>query len=196
MIVKKKLMALAIGAAAAAVFPVQAASASPAAVSPPWPGIAVFVRGSSLTPGAEVFRTVYGSGFVYGGEFRLRIAGRFSVSLEAERFKKNGKMTVTGEPTTMAMTPLSAMALCRFLDGDIRPYIGAGVSSISYRETNHLGAATGSGIGWAAAGGVTARWKFLGFDARVKYFSVKAETEAEKVDFGGLTVGLGLGVFF
>jgi hypothetical protein len=82
------------------------------------------------------------------------------------------------------------------LSGGLRPYAGAGICRISYRETNHLGTVTGSGIGFAVVGGLTARWKSLGLDARVKYSSVKDTPGSETIDFGGLTLGLGVGYFF
>lgn len=192
----KKLMILA--AVAAAAVSITWAENAPAPKPAPfrWPETAVFARAGSFSPGADIFKTVYGSGFTAGGEIRIRLARRLSMSLEVQPFKKTGKMTVTDEPTKIKTTPISALATYHFLSGRFQPYAGAGICLLSYREDNHLGSADGSGFGFAASVGVTARWKFLGVDARVKYFSVKAKTETEKVDFGGLVFDLGVGVFF
>lgn len=191
----KTLFALAF-IAAAAVSTVRAAESRSEAVSGSWPAITVTGGVRFFSPSGADFKTVYGSGILAGAEVRVRIAGRFELSLEAERFKKDGMMTVTNEPTTIKMTPLTVLAVFHVLSGGLRPYVGAGVSTLSYRENNHLGTATGSGTGYAVCGGIIARGKLLGVDARVKYASIKDERGGESIEFGGLTFGLGIGFFF
>jgi hypothetical protein len=52
------------------------------------------------------------------------------------------------------------------------------------------------GYGFVVCGGITARWKFLGIDARVKYSSVIVKPLEDKVDLGSLTLSAGAGFVF
>jgi hypothetical protein len=52
------------------------------------------------------------------------------------------------------------------------------------------------GFGFAACGGVTARWRSIGLDARLKYGSVKVKPLEEAVDLGGLTLSVAVGYVF
>jgi hypothetical protein len=52
------------------------------------------------------------------------------------------------------------------------------------------------GYGFAVCGGVTACWRFLGIDARVKYTSIKIKPLEDEVGLGGLTLSLAAGFIF
>jgi hypothetical protein len=171
------------------------ASKPEAAVRNPRPGLMIFGRYGSFRPNSDIFREVYGSGPVFGGEFRIRFIGGLHLSLEAGSFKKTGELTVTKESTKMTMTKVETMAVYHVLAGKITPYAGAGLCLDFYRETNILGTVSGSGLGYAVCGGVAARWRFLGLDARLKYASVKDAPVKDKVDFSGLTFDIGVGFF-
>lgn len=169
--------------------------ASPAAaVRNPRPGLMIFVRYGSFQPASDIFKEVYGPGPVFGGEFRLRLFSGLHLSLEAGSFKKTGGLTVTHDATKMTITPLEAMAVYHVLPGKITPYAGAGVCLASYRESSQLGTVTGSGLGYVVCGGVAARWRFLGLDARLKYASIKDTPFKDEVDFSGLTFDVGIGL--
>jgi hypothetical protein len=167
-----------------------------AAVRSSWPSAIALVRIGSFAPSAEIFKTVYGSGLVYGGEFRLHAKGGLYLSLGGEYFKKTGKLTVTQDPTTMTILPVDVMAVYYVLPGSVMPYVGAGGSACKYTEENIIGKVSKWGVGFAACGGVTARWRSIAFDARLKYSSVKVKPLEESVDLGGLTLSTGLGYSF
>ncbi len=172
------------------------ASKPAVAVRNPRPGLMIFARYGSFRPSSDIFKQVYGPGPVFGGGFRIRLIGRLHLSVEAGYYKKTGKLTVTQEPTKMTIVPVEAMAVYHVLPGKITPYAGAGLRLAPYRESNLLGSVTGAGLGFAVCGGVAARWRFLGLDARLKYASVKDTPVKDKVDFSGLTIDIGVGLFF
>jgi len=161
-----------------------------------WPSIMIFGRYGSFSPSDETFKTIYGSGSVYGGEFRLRIASGFFVSLDGGAYKKTGALTLTQEETTMTLFPIDAMVVFHFLSGSILPYVGAGGAVCKYKEENVLGKVDKWGFGFAVCGGATARWRLLGIDARVKYTSIKIKPLEVEADLGGLTLSIGAGVVF
>lgn len=155
-----------------------------------------FVGYGSFSPSDEIFKKVYGGGPVYGGELRLRVKSGFYLSLDGGYFKKTGKLTLTEDPTTMTVFPMDAMVVFHVLSGSIMPYVGAGGSACKYTEKNVIGKVNEWGYGFAVCGGITARWRFIGIDARVKYSSVKVKPLEDGVDLGGLTFGIAAGYVF
>lgn len=190
------LMAASVLAAQAAKTAPQAEPRPAAAVQSPWPSAIVFVRFGLFSPSDEIFKTVYGSGPVFGGELRLHVTGGFYLSLEGGYFKKTGKLTVTQDPTTMTVFPIDAMAVFHALSGHIMPYIGAGGAACKYTEKNVIGKVNELGYGFAVCGGVTARWRSIGIDARVKCSSVKVKPLEDDVNLGGLTFSIAAGYIF
>jgi hypothetical protein len=173
------------------------AEPSPAAViQNPWPSAIVFVRYVSFSPSDKIFKTVYGSGPVYGGELRLHVTSGFYLALEGGYFKKTGKLTVTQEPTTMTIFPIDAMVVFHVLSGHIMPYAGAGGTVCKYTEKNVIGKVNEWGYGFAVCGGVMARWRSVGIDARVKYSSVKVKPLEDDINLGGLTFSIAAGFEF
>jgi len=190
------LMTASVLAAQASNTAPQAESPPAAAVQSPWPSAIIFVRYGSFSPSDEIFKSVYRSGPVYGGELRLHAAGGFYLSLEGGYFKKTGKLTVTQERTTMTVFPIDAMVVFHALSGSIMPYIGAGGAACKYTEKNVIGKVDEWGYGFAVCGGVTARWHSIGVDARVKFSSVKVKPLEVDVNLGGLTIGIAAGYIF
>jgi len=189
------MTASALAAQAAKTAP-QAEPRPAVAIQSPWPSAIVFVWYGSFSPSDEIFKTVYGSGPVYGGEFRLHVKGGFYLALEGGYFKKTGKLTVTQDPTTMTIFPIDAMAVFHALSGHIMPYVGAGAAACQYTEKNIIGKVNEWGYGFAVCGGVTARWRSIGIDARVKYGSVKVKPLEDDVNLGGLTFSIAAGYIF
>jgi hypothetical protein len=161
-----------------------------------WPSIMIFGRFGSFAPSDEIFKTVYGSGSVYGGEFRVHIASGFYLSLEGGYFKKTGALTLTQDATTMTIYPIDAMLIFHALSGSILPYVGAGAAVCKYGEENIIGKVDGWGFGFAVCGGLTARLSSFGIDARVKYTSVKIKPLEDEAGLGGLTLSIGAGFIF
>jgi hypothetical protein len=193
------MTALATASVLAAQTPEPAPQAQPrpeAAVRRPWPSAMAFVRYGSFAPSAGIFKTVYGNGPVFGAELRLHIKGGFYLSLEAGSFSKKGRLTVTEDPTTMTIYPMEVMAIFHPRSGSIMPYIGAGGSACKYAEENVIGKVSEWGVGFAAYGGVTARWRSIGVDARVKLSSVKVKPLEESVNLGGITISVAAGYLF
>jgi len=174
----------------------QASPPPVAGIQHPWPSIMIFGRYGSFSPSDEIFKTIYGSGSVYGGEFRVHVVGGFFVSLEGGSFKKTGALTATQEETTMTLYPIDAMVVFHALSGYVLPYVGAGGAVCKYREENVIGNVDKWGFGFAVCGGITARWRFLGIDARVKYTSIKIKPFEDEADLGGLTLSIAAGFIF
>ena len=172
------------------------AAQSPAPPPSRWPSTMIFGRYGRFQPSDATFKKVYGTGTLYGGEVRLRVLGGFYLSLEGGYFNKKGLLTLTQDETTMTIYPIDAMIVFHALSGSILPYIGAGGAVCNFREKNVIGTVDDWGYGFVFCGGITARWKVLGIDARVKYSSVIVKPLDDKVDLGGLTLSMGVGFVF
>jgi len=160
------------------------------------PSIMIFGRYGQFQPTDATFKTVYGKGTLYGGEVRLRVIGGLYFSLEGGYFNKQGRLTLTQDETSMTIYPIDAMIVFHALSGSVLPYIGAGGAVCKYREKNVIGTVDDWGYGFVVCGGITARWKILGIDARVKYSSVIVKPLEDKVDLGGLTFSAAAGFVF
>jgi len=185
--------------ALAAQVPGSAPQAQPrptAAVRSPWPSAFALVRFGAFAPSAEIFKTVYGSGPVYSGEFRLHAKGAFYFSLEAGQFKKTGELTLTRDPTTMTILFVDSMAVYHVLSGSIMPYVGAGVTACRFKERNIIGEVGQWNLGFAACGGATARLRSIALDARLKFSSVMVKPLEDAVNLGGLTLSVAVGYVF
>ena len=158
-----------------------------------WPLLMIFGRYGSYAPSADIFKTIYGKGSIGGGEVRVHVKGGFYLSLEGGSFKKTGELTVTQDPTTMTIYPMDVTVIFHVLSGNIMPYVGAGGSACKYTEKNFIGTVKDWGFGFGVCGGITARWRFIGIDARVKYSSVKVKPLENRVDLGGLALSIGVG---
>jgi len=169
---------------------------SPPTAEPAGPAALIFGRFGSFSPADEIFKTVYGSGSVFGGELRFRGAGSVYVSLGGGYFNRPGAMTETQEATTMTLYPFEAMVLYHVLPGTVMPYLGAGAAACQYKEEDAIGKTEGWGLGFTVCGGVSVSWKNLGLDARVKYTSITVKPLEVEALLGGLTLSFAAGVVF
>ncbi|MCX6564090.1 MAG: SH3 domain-containing protein [Candidatus Aminicenantes bacterium] len=167
-----------------------------AGIPPRRPSAMIFGRYGLFSPNDENFKSIYGSGSVFGGELRLHVTNGFYLSLAGGVFKKTGALTLTKDETTLTIYPIDAMVVYHFLSGGILPYLGVGGAICKYKEENIIGTVDKWGFGFGFCGGVTARWKSLGVDARVKYTSVKIKPLEDEAGLGGLTLSLAAGVVF
>jgi outer membrane protein W len=167
-----------------------------AGIQRPRPSMMILGRYGSFAPSDAIFKTIYGSGSVLGGEIRFRVAGGFYLSLEGGYFNKKGLLTVTRDETTMTVYPIDAMLIFHALSGSIMPYVGAGGAGCKYQEKNAIGTVDEWGYGFAVCGGLSARLNFLGIDARVKYTSIKIKPLEDEAGLGGLTLSLAAGFIF
>jgi opacity protein-like surface antigen len=94
--------------------------------------------------------------------------------------------------------------LYRLARGRMSPYVGGGVGYHALTEkSDALGTASGGGVGFLGTGGLAiAITPHVVLDIRAKYSSAKVQPSPRspdvtfKVDAGGFTGGIGVGVIF
>jgi len=143
------------------------------------------------------FKPIYGNGVVFGGELRLG-GRRITGWLEGNYRARTGKFSFTKEETKVNVLAIEGGALYKINSGKIMPYVGAGLGYYMYKETNQpIGEAKKSNISFCVVGGASMRvLKSLALDCRIKYSTCSMQPADFKVNIGGLTFGLGLGLGF
>ena len=145
----------------------------------------------------SAFKPIYGNGPVFGGE--LRLGGRQITGwLEGNYRARTGASSIMKEETKVNVLAIEGGALYKIMSGKIMPYVGAGLGYYMYAETSEaFGEAKKSNIGFCVLGGASMRvLKGLVLDGRIKYSTSSMQPADFKVNVGGLTFGLGLGLGF
>jgi hypothetical protein len=152
------VLALGLASPAAAQRPVQPparpAPRRPLPPLPPEPPISFrpFVMGTEEAFAAvETFKAIFGKSYApfFGGGLQVAFHGKYYVEVGASRFQQtgsrvfrnNGQNFSLGIPLTATITPLEITGGYRFRPRQfrqLRPYVGAGVTSYSYKEVSNF----------------------------------------------------------
>jgi hypothetical protein len=159
----------------------------------------------------ETFKAVFGRSYepFFGGGLQVVFHGRYYVEANASRFKKtgqrvfrnNGQNFSLGIPLTATITPVEIVGGYRFKPRQmprVRPFLAAGVTVYSYKETSDFVDASDNidtrHAGFAGTGGVEfrlGRWFGLSGDATYTHVTgilgqSGVSKEAGETDLGGL----------
>jgi opacity protein-like surface antigen len=167
----------------------------------------VLARAGQFFASGSSYKNIYGDGPVFGGEVRVPIGPggkRFVLFADGSYRTRKGELSYTKESTTATVTAFEGGLLYRLARGRISPYLGAGAGYHTLKETSEpLGTANKGGVGFLGTGGVTvAATRHLMVDLRVKYSGARLQPSPRtpdvtfKVDVGGITAGIGLGIAF
>jgi hypothetical protein len=154
------------------------------------------LRAGYFIPSQSEFRDIYGNGPTFGSELRFG-RGRLAAWLEIALFGRSGELFKTAETTKVKIMSLEGGALWRIKTGKTTPYIGVGAGYFQFRETNVIGEAKQGKAGFCSIGGATLMLgQRLILDFRLKYTLCPMQPADFKIDIGGLTAGIGLGIGF
>lgn len=155
------------------------------------------LQGSYFSPTDSNFKSIYGGGWVYGGEISFNLTKRLDLWLEGGYFAKTGSLSYTMEETKLTLIPLGTGLRYRILPGNISPYIGAGARYIIYREKNIIGEVKAGGVGFVGKAGLAiALSDHFGFDIQAAYSYCRMQPADFEFNVGGLEFGAGLVVSF
>jgi hypothetical protein len=159
--------------------------------------VAVEIQGARFRPADSAFREIYGSGAAFGVQFDLKIWGGLGFWATGGRFKRDGALTLTGETTTITLTPLAAGVRYALGTRGLTTYIGLGFGFVRYREESPLGKVDEGDFGFVGqAGFLIGLVGPLFADLQARYTKCVAEPAGVKADLGGFQAGLGLGLRF
>ena len=117
-------------------------------------GVSLTFKAGLFWPSDSVFREVYKSGAVFGGELAVPIAGGLHIWAGAEFFGKSGQLTVSEEVTKVRIIPVYFGLRYHFGKSAVRPYLGAAAAYFLFQEENPLGSVSDSGIGFLGQAGL------------------------------------------
>ena len=163
-------------------------------------GLSVTVKAGYFFPTDTVFREVYKSGLVYGGEVTVPVAGALYLWAGADLFGKTGLLSVSEEKTKVRIIPLFAGLRAQFGKKNTRPYIGAAAAYFLFHEENPLGTISDSGLGLIARTGLLTRLAgALWLDIFADYRTCTVRTDGNdplQAKLDGFSAGLGLAYRF
>jgi hypothetical protein len=159
-------------------------------------GVSLTFKAGQFWPGDNVFREVYKSGMVFGGELAVPIAGGLHLWAGAEYFGKSGLLTLSEEVTKVRIIPVYLGLRYHFGKSAVRPYVGAAVAYFLFKEENPLGSVSESGIGVLGQAGLLVKVAGpVSIDLYANYRACTLRTdEPDPVEakIGGFSGGLGL----
>ena len=159
-------------------------------------GVSLTFKGGLFWPSDSVFREVYKSGTVLGGELAVPIAGGLHLWAGVEYFGKSGLLTVSEEVTKVRIIPVYLGLRCHFGKSAVRPYLGAAAAYFLFKEENLLGSVSESGIGFLGQAGLLIKVAGpVSFDLFGNYRACTLKTdEPDPVEakIGGISAGFGL----
>ncbi len=159
-------------------------------------GLSVTLKGGNFWPSDSVFRDVYGSGLVFGGELAVPIAGGLHVWAGAEYFGKSGLLSLSEEATKVRIVPLFLGLRYHFGKSSVRPYFGAAAAYFLFKEENPLGSVSESGIGFLGQAGLVIKIGgpfALDLFGNYRACTLKTdEPDPVEASIGGITAGAGL----
>lgn len=147
-----------------------------------------------------LFKTVYQQGAAMGGlGLTARLVSFVDFYLDARYMRKEGQLSYSKEKTSLVLIPISLGLRGCWPVSFIEPFIGLGLDTYIFYETNPIGTTVDHAAGWHVGGGFYVRLgksvPILPF-ARIKYAMVKSSIKDKTVDLGGLEFGAGLAVAF
>ncbi len=171
--------------------------ASAAAIAAAGETVSFEIQAARFRPVDSAFREIYGSGPAFGVQFDLNLWGGLGFWATAGRFKRDGELTLSGETTTITLTPLAAGARYALGTRRLKTSIGLGIVFIRYREESPLGKVDEGDFGFVGqAGFLVGLLGPLYADLQARYTKCVAEPAGVKADLGGFQAGLGLGLRF
>ncbi len=155
------------------------------------------IKAVYFMPSEQAFKDIYGSGLMVGAEIGFRLGGPVKLWIDGMSFKKTGKLTYTGEETTLTLFPIGLGVRADLPSGAFTPYAGAGARYYSYKEVNVIGTAKKSGLGFVGFAGANLRLaKGFLLDVRAAFSSCKLTPADFTINVGGFEIGGGLVVEF
>jgi len=159
-------------------------------------GVSLTFKAGLFWPSDSVFREVYKSGAVFGGELAVPIAGGLHIWAGAEYFGKSGQLTVSEEVTKVRIIPVYLGLRYHFGKSAVRPYLGAAAAYFLFQEENPLGSVSESGFGYLGQAGLLIKVAGpVSFDLCANYRACTLKTDDPdplEAKIGGISAGLGL----
>ena len=150
------------------------------------------LKSGYFTPRESIFKEMYGSGLSFGGRVELTLADRFSIWMGVEYFSQKGYLSFTREETRVEIIPFDFGIRYYYPVRWFIPYIGSALRISEFTETNPIGTAEQSRVGYVGEAGVLVGLSGpFQVDLRVSYISCTVDPDDFGVNIGGLCISTG-----
>ncbi len=145
----------------------------------------------------DVRRIYAGTQPAFGLDLGCRLGRRIEAFFSGERLVADGRLTLTGEPSTLRLTAWEGGARLLLPQGRFVPFAGAGLGYYRVEEENVIAILDENKMGFFALAGLRFRLSRMLFAAmQAKYVFLRLKPFAKEADLGGLFAGVGIGVAF
>lgn len=159
-------------------------------------GLSLTFKGGNFWPMDSVFREVYGSGPVFGGELAIPLVGGLHLWAGADYFAKNGLLPVSEEQTKVRIVPVFLGLRYHIGKSAVRPYFGAAAAYFLFKEENPLGKVSETGLGFLGQAGLLLKIGGpVSLDLYANYRACTLRTDNPdpvEAKIGGFSAGIGL----
>lgn len=159
--------------------------------------ICIKIGANYFSPSEKSFKDIYGGGMAIGGEINIKLWKFIDFWLVGNYYSKKGSLPFTKEETKMTLIPIGGGLKIRFQKGAINPYIGLGPVIYVYKETNPIGVAKGTNVGFIGQAGCY--FNIVGgllLDVCINYSYCSVNPQKIKSNLGGIHAGIGIGYAF
>jgi opacity protein-like surface antigen len=157
----------------------------------------IIVHAGYFVPTAKSLSDVFGSAPIYSIELRVHVTPDITLWGEVASLSKDGTTADTLASTKVTLVPIEGGALYRFLGGALSPYAGIGIGTVMYtRDISLQPAVSASGFALTPVAGVAYQSEGIVLDGKIKYRLCQITTGSGKVDVGGITIAVGVGITF
>jgi len=161
------------------------------------------ISGGYFFPSEKAFRTIYGTGLMFGLDIGRNIWKDMELHLQVRYYSKTGQLTFTKERTRVKLVPLALSSRYIFLKKKINLYGGVGLTYNWFEEKNPIGRVKESQLGFSMKIGGFKRikgfkkfLKVLIIDAYLDYHYCKMKPAEIRFDAGGFELGFAFGTEF
>jgi hypothetical protein len=158
------------------------------------------VRAGYFSPASGDFRDVYEGGLAFGADVTVPLWKALGLWGGVDYFGRKGKLTYTGEETTIRILPVFLGLKLQAVSGVVRPYLAGAAGYYFYKEENPIGTASGQRLGFVVQAGLLVKITGpLALDVSGRMSSCKTKAEEPDVSatkIGGFQGGLGISLNF
>jgi hypothetical protein len=160
-------------------------------------GPALTLRGGWFLPSDPDFRTIYGSGAIWGVEGSWLVWSHFEPWICVDLFTKRGHMIPSGEPTRIWLVPVAAGLRYAGRVGPAVLCAGGGLVYHFFKEIAPIGTAIDGALSVTVeAGGRMALSKRWELRLSVRYMRRRLKPQELEFNVGGVGAVLGFGYRF
>ena len=128
---------------------------------------------------------------IYGGKVGVRVWNEFYVWVSGMHCQKKGKTSLLDDDTQLTLNPVTLSLKYTAPLGSFKPYVGAGITYLYYKEKSNIGDVKGEQKGYTVEAGFELNLsRHFALDLGASYSDIKVDPTGFDVELGGFQAGI------